>query len=245
LFHFLKKNPFLKDLIPNNHVDIHSHLLPGIDDGAKSIDDTHSLVSSLQQFGIEQFVTTPHVMKGVWENTPGGIQSKLNATIDDFKEKGNGLLMKAAAEYLLDANFVLQFQNEPLLTLKDNYVLVEMSYTNPPIQLYDIIFELQVAGYQPILAHPERYNFYHHNFGEYRKLRNSGCRFQINLLSTVGYYGVNVAKICEKLIEKGLVDFVGTDVHHENHINGFSKRLLYKNAPALSDAIGNNQLFRF
>lgn len=245
MFHFLTNKPYLRDLIPDHHVDIHSHLLPGIDDGAQTMDDTTFLVSELQQFGIEQFITTPHVMKSVWENTAEGINGKLDETIKDFTARNQAIPLRAAAEYLLDANFVTLFKSEPLLTLKDNYVLVEMSYINPPIQLYDIIFELQVAGYQPVLAHPERYNFYHHNFGEYEKLKHAGCLLQLNLLSTIGYYGIDVAKIGEKLIKKGMIDFVGTDAHHQNHINGFSKRMLYHPLPSLKDAVAHNQFFRF
>ncbi len=102
--------------------------------------------------------------------------------------------------------------NGPLLVLKDNYVLVEMSYINQPIQLYDIIFELQVAGYKPVLAHPERYAFFHHNFKNYEKLKHQGCLFQLNLLSTIGYYGTEVTKTAEKLLQIGMIDFVGSDV---------------------------------
>jgi len=245
VLHFLTKKPFLKDLIPDRHVDIHSHLLPGIDDGAQSIEDSRLLVAALQGIGIEQFITTPHVMKSVWDNTSYGIQSTLDETLLDFKNNGKAFGLKAAAEYLIDANFVKLFQNEPLRTLKDNHVLVEMSYINPPIQLYDIIFELQVAGYQPVLAHPERYKFYHHNFGEFEKLQNSGCKLQLNLLSAIGYYGVDVAKTAEKLIKKGMIEFVGTDVHHQNHIAGFDKRILFPAYPELKAAIANNQFFRF
>jgi len=245
LFHFISKKPFLKDLIPENHIDIHSHLLPGIDDGAQTIENTVSLIDDLQQIGFTQFIATPHVMKSVWENTRTGIESKLETTIHDLKVKKHPVVLKAAAEYLLDANFMTLFQTEPLLVLKDNYVLVEMSYINPPIQLYNIIFELQVAGYQPVLAHPERYSFYHFSFSEYEKLKHSGCLFQLNLLSTIGYYGAEVTKTAEKLIKKGMIDFVGSDVHHQNHINGFSKRLLFNPTPSLREAITGNQFFRF
>lgn len=245
MFHFITKKPFLKDLIPDNHVDIHSHILPGIDDGAQSIEDSIFLLDELRKMGVEQFITTPHVMKGVWENTRESITDTHSATVENLKNTPYGYPFRAAAEYLMDANFMALFQTEPLLTLKDNYVLVEMSYINPPIQLYDIIFELQVAGYQPVLAHPERYNFYHHSFAEYEKLKHAGCMFQLNLLSTIGYYGVDVAKIAEKLIAKGMIDFVGTDAHHQNHINGFTKRMLYHPLPSLKEAIAHNQFFRF
>jgi tyrosine-protein phosphatase YwqE len=146
---------------------------------------------------------------------------------------------------MIDPYFVNLFQNEPLATLKDNYILVELSYINPPIQLYDILFELQIAGYRPILAHPERYPFYNSNLNEFTKLKNAGCLFQLNLLSTVGYYGIQATKSCELLLKKGLIDFVGSDVHHAKHIESFSNKILVSNVSPLKKAIENNQFFKF
>ena len=244
MFHYLSKKPYLKDLIPDQHVDFHSHLLPGIDDGAKTIADSMSLVTALQEIGFAHFITTPHVMKNVWDNTREGILGKLEETNSTFNEKGIHIQMRAGAEYLMDGNFIELFHHEKLLTVKDNYVLVEMSYINPPIQLYDIIFDLQVVGYKPILAHPERYLFFHSNFSEYEKLKNAGCTFQLNLLSAIGYYGTNVAEIAKKLLKKGMIDFAGSDTHHQHHVGGFSKRLLFKDAVPLQEALANNQIFK-
>ena len=244
MFHLLSKKPYLKDLIPDQHVDFHSHLLPGIDDGAKTIDDSVSLVTALQEIGFAHFITTPHVMKNVWDNTREGILDKLAQTNVAFGEKGIPVKLHAGAEYLMDGNFIELFKTEKLLTIKDNYVLVEMSYINPPIQLYDIIFDLQVAGYKPILAHPERYLFFHSNFAEYEKLKNAGCTFQLNLLSVMGYYGTNVAEIANNLLKKGLIDFAGSDTHHQHHVGGFSRRLLFKDAVPLKEALANNQIFK-
>lgn len=245
MLHFFKSKPILKDLIPNDYTDIHSHLLPGIDDGSQNINDTIGLIKSLKDIGISQCITTPHIMESVWENTPDIINEKLASTIKSLEKEGFNMPLKAAAEYMMDANFMTLFKNEPLLTLKDNYILVEMSYLNAPIQLSDIIFELQVAGYKPVLAHPERYNFFHHNFKNYEKLKQQGCLFQLNLLSTIGYYGLEVAKTAEKLLQNGMIDFVGSDVHHQKHIEGFYKKVLYKNIAPLKEAISNNSLFSF
>lgn len=145
----------------------------------------------------------------------------------------------------MDDQFVKLFQSQQLLTLKDNYVLVEMSYINAPIQLYSILFDLQVAGYIPVLAHPERYLFYHKNFNEYHKLKKAGCLFQLNLLAVVGYYGENIAKIAELLLQKGMYDYVGSDVHHDNHIVAFDQKVKLKDLNPLKDIITNNQFFKF
>ncbi|SFB20972.1 Tyrosine-protein phosphatase YwqE [Flavobacterium swingsii] len=236
---FNKNKTVLKDLIPENHVDIHSHLLPGIDDGAQTIDDTLFLLDSLKNMGVSKFITTPHIFSGFWDNTKDKIQA-----LELETNSNNNTSFKAAAEYLMDDHFISLFQKGEILTLKDNYVLVEMSYLNPPIQLFDIIFDLQIAGYKPVLAHPERYAFYHNNFDLYQKLKNAGCLFQLNLLSTVGYYGKEVAHAAEKLLKKGLIDFVGSDVHHKKHIDSFDKKILIKDLHPLKEAIANNQFFK-
>ena len=237
---FFKKNKsVLKDLIPENHIDIHSHLLPGIDDGAQTISDTLFLLYSLKNMGVSSFITTPHIFSGFWDNTKDKIQA-----LELETNSNNNTQFKAAAEYLMDDHFVSLFQKNEILTLKDNYVLVEMSYLNPPIQLFDIIFDLQIAGYKPVLAHPERYGFYHNDFDQYQKLKNAGCLFQLNLLSTVGYYGTAVTQAAEKLLKKGLIDFVGSDVHHKKHIESFDKKIVIKDLQPLKEAFANNQLFK-
>lgn len=244
---FLKSKPYLKDLLAGNYVDIHSHLLPGIDDGAKTFSDTLNLIQSLKEMGVDQFITTPHIIQFVWENTHQQILANKEATILELEKHQVSLPLRSAAEYLMDDQFVKLFQAGDLLTLKDNYVLVEMSYINAPVQLYTILFDLQVAGYIPVLAHPERYLFYHNNFNEYAKLKRSGCLFQLNLLAVVGYYGEGVTKIAEQLLQKGMYDFVGSDVHHSKHVASFSQKLKIEstNIEALKEIIANNQFFKF
>lgn len=241
MFSFLKPKVSLRDIIPNDYIDIHSHLLPGIDDGAKSESETIFLVEALQEMGFSKFITTPHIYSGVWDNSKKGIK-ELELTSKPLFGETN---MKAASEYLMNDHFVTLLKNNEILTLKENYVLVEMSYINPPIQLFDIIFDIQVAGYQPILAHPERYFFYHNSFDEYLKLKKAGCSFQLNLLSTVGYYGMPVAKIANELLKKGMIDFVGSDVHHKNHIVAFSNPIIIKEIDSLKESISYNRFFNF
>lgn len=244
MFFFKKSSPVLKDLIPNDYIDIHSHLLPGIDDGAKTFEQTLKLIKALQSFGTKQFITTPHIIQHVWDNNANLINLKKNETIIELEKNQITIPFHAAAEYMINDYFVELFQSKELLTLKKNYVLVEMSYINPPIQLYSILFDLQIAGYIPVLAHPERYIFYHNNFDEYQKLKKSGCLFQLNLLSVVGYYGEGISKIAEKLLQKGLYDFVGSDTHHDKHIIAFEQKIKLKDLLPLKQAITNNQFFK-
>jgi protein-tyrosine phosphatase len=239
-----KSKPLLKDLIPTNYIDIHSHLLPGIDDGSKTLENSLMLTKTLQSFGVSQFITTPHIIHHFWENNSQIIKANEEVTKNELKKNSISIPFRAAAEYMMDDYFVKLFQTEKLLTLKDNYVLVEMSYINPPIQLYSILFDLQVAGYIPVLAHPERYVFFHSDFEEYKKLINAGCLFQLNLLSVVGYYGAGIAKTAEKLLQNGMYSFVGSDVHHNNHIAAFHQKIRIKDTTPLIEAMTNNQFFK-
>ncbi len=244
MFFFKKNSPILYDILSDTYVDFHSHLLPNIDDGATSIENTIEIILKLQQFGFKEFITTPHVMSQVWENSKIEIEQKHQITKEHIAQWDNTLSFRTAAEYMLDDNFSRLYKEERLLTLKDNYVLVEMSYLNPPLALYEIIFELQVAGYKPILAHPERYSFYQNALENYDKLKRAGCLFQLNLLSSVGYYGVGVAKTADYLLKNNLIDFVGSDVHHLNHVAGFEKRIVLKNYESLHSISQNNIFFK-
>ncbi len=241
---FNKPKTRLTDLIPDGYIDIHSHLLPGIDDGAKDKDDSNGLINTLMSYGFSQFITTPHILTGVWNNTAEGIKATEKQALDSQKENNINVPFKAAAEYLMDDTFVSLFKSEQLLTLKDNYVLVEMSYLNPPMPLFEILFELQLEGYKPILAHPERYIFYYNNIEAYKKLKKAGCLFQINLLSVTGYYGKQVLDISKMLLEEDMIDYVGSDVHHTRHAESLKNPVLLKKYTNLEKALNNNSHFK-
>lgn len=245
---FFKKNtsPILKDLISSNYVDIHSHLLPGIDDGAKDIEDSKYLLNQLKDIGFQKIITTPHIIKDVWKNTSSSIADSYKETSQLLLKANETIPFKAAAEYMMDGHFFdLIHKKEPFLTLKDNYILVEMSYMAAPMQLFDILFDLQIAGYRPVLAHPERYGFYHFSLKPYEELKEAGCLFQLNLLSTVGYYGPQVAKMAQMLLDQQMIDFVGSDAHHTRHTNSFEHKIVIKKEENLVKAIANNQFFDF
>jgi tyrosine-protein phosphatase YwqE len=242
VFLFKKSKPTLRSLIPQGYIDIHSHILPGIDDGAKNSSDSTFLLSKMKEFGFAQAVATPHIIQGIWENTFESIQK----TYDDNTTiwEASGIKVTSAAEYMMDSEFDKLFKTEKLRTLKDNYVLVEMSYINPPIQLYEILFDLRVAGYQPVLAHPERYVFYHKEIKEYKKLINAGCLLQLNLLSLTGYYGKEVAKVADSLLQNGMYSFSGSDIHHNNHIKNFDSKLVYSDPKLVSNLLEKNSFFK-
>lgn len=244
MYSFFKTKAKLKELIPKDYVDIHSHVLPGIDDGSKSIEDTDLLLSKMRALNFDQCIGTPHTLTGVWNNTTQSIENSFDLCKKELGPNHQNLLVSAASEYMMDQSFLDRIEKEPLLTLKGNYVLVEMSYQAPPMGLFEIIFELQLKGYQPVLAHPERYNFYHQEFKSYEKLINLQCLFQVNLLSVVGYYGKEIAQIAQKLLDAKMITYVGSDAHHQKHLNAFHGEVLLKKTNLLEEAIQNNQFFR-
>ena len=240
---FFNFKPKLTQLLPHDYVDIHSHILPGLDDGAKSIADSKLLLEAVLKMGFKTLITTPHTMTHVWDNSPETINDACKRIHIELPKLAKTLNIQAASEYLIDDHFITRLKEHKLLTLKDTYVLVELSYLNPPLGLYETLFELQTAGYIPVLAHPERYRFYHNNFNEYHNLKKAGCLFQLNLLSTVGYYGKSVARCANKLLKEGLIDFTGSDIHHKKHIEAFEKPLIISEIKALETAMKNNRLF--
>jgi len=205
-------------------VDMHSHLLPGIDDGLQKTEDTVSFMKELYQLGYKKFICTPHVMGGVHANSPGTILPVLSMVKDALKQNGIPVDIEAAAEYMIDHEFEQSIvKKDPLLIFAKKYILVEMSYVAASPFLNQVIFNLQLEGLQPVLAHPERYNYYHSKFSNYEKIKDRGCLFQVNILSLSGYYGKQVKAIAEKLLKAKMVEFVGTDMHHQNHLDAVKK----------------------
>lgn len=241
MFFFKKKEIPLIDFFTNNFVDIHSHLLPGIDDGAKNIDNSVELILKMYSYGIKNFITTPHVLGDVYPNSSETIKSKLEEVRTALKNKGySDIKINAAAEYMMDEQFIDRLKANDILTLKGNYILVEMSYFNAPMNLYDVLFDIQLKGYKPVLAHPERYNFFHNDLQNYHKLKKAGCLFQLNLLSLTEQYGKNVQKISNELLKQNLYDFVGSDTHHKNHLQLLKKIGTQKNLKKIKHLLDNN-----
>ncbi|NER16866.1 tyrosine-protein phosphatase [Spongiivirga citrea] len=241
---FKKKTVTLSDLIPKGYVDIHSHLLPGIDDGSKNIYQTTKLVKMLNEIGVEHFITTPHVMDDVWPNTTDRINNKLIETANLLKTfKINFSSFSAAAEYMIDDLFLKRLQKNDLLTIGEDYLLVEMSTFNPPINILEIIFEMKLAGYKPILAHPERYGYYFNKYKMYNDLKKAGCFFQVNLLSLTDYYGAQVQDTAFKLLSDNLIDFTGTDAHNERQINKLKDLIPNKEVNQIEKCLSANSIF--
>ncbi|CAM4339110.1 tyrosine-protein phosphatase [Gillisia hiemivivida] len=215
-----RKKDFLIDHL-EGIIDIHNHILPGIDDGAQNVEESIGLLEKFRDLGITKFIATPHIMNDYYPNTPETINSALTLLKKEISENKSlkNTEIRFAAEYMMDQNFLELMKTEKLLTLKDNMVLVEMSYFQAPINLNEILFKLQTNGYKPVLAHPERYAFYHtKDLSKYEELKNRGCLFQLNTLSLTPHYGSNMQKIAYKLLENGMIDFIGSDTHRLQHL---------------------------
>ncbi|PWU00023.1 MAG: histidinol phosphatase [Bacteroidetes bacterium] len=225
--------------------DMHSHLIPGIDDGSPDMETSIELIQGLSQLGYKRLVTTPHVISGMYNNTREIILQGCEDVKNELTRRNIKMEFRAAAEYLLDDHFdFLLEKQEPLLTIKDNLVLVEFSFVSPPIDFKEKLFSIQINGYRPILAHPERYGYFYNRPTIYEELKNAGCLFQVNLLSLSGYYGKQAANIADQLIKKQLVDLFGTDMHHVRHLHQLQDPLVSSRArkAAATSTILNSEI---
>ncbi|MCY4778519.1 protein tyrosine phosphatase [Sphingobacterium sp. UT-1RO-CII-1] len=205
--------------------DMHSHLLPGIDDGAKTIQDSLLLIKGLKDLGIHKCITTPHVIFGVYDNSKEEIMETTEKLRKELLASNIEFDLKCSAEYMIDDGLLQVLDKKALCLMPNNYVLIEMSYLAESNMLMEVIYSLQSEGYYPVLAHPERYNYYHGNFEMYKAIKEAGCLLQLNILAISGYYGERVKDTAHKLIKERMYDFVGTDMHHERHLNAIKKLL--------------------
>ena len=223
IFNLFKAKPTLKELIPKGFVDIHSHILPGIDDGAKNIEESIKLISEMKKMGFSKIIATPHIYPGLYNNTG----EKIKKCFKEIKDVDSSV--SYAAEYLIGKYMVEHIEKKSILTLKDNYVLVEINFHAEPLDLYDVIFKLKTNGFKPILAHPERYLYYLNDFNKFYKLKKFGCLFQLNFLSITGFYGKKVLELSNKLLDKNLIDFTASDIHNHENIKNIESKILIKN----------------
>ena len=201
--------------------DIHSHFIPGIDDGAPDLETSISLIKKMQELGYKKVITSPHVMSDFYKNTPEIILGGLADVRAELKRQNINMEIAAAAEYYIDFDFEQKIGKEKFLTFGDNYILVELSFMQAPNNLFDIIFKLQLEGYKVVLAHPERYEYYVKK--DYEELAARGVLLQINLLSLIGYYSPKIQQKTKELITENQVRFVGTDCHNMNHAALYEK----------------------
>ena len=212
-------------------VDIHSHLIPNIDDGAKDIENSIELIKELQKMGYKKLITTPHV-SDMFPNSTEEILKGYRYLKDELNKREIEIELEVAAEYYVDKNFENLLEKDNILSFgEEKYLLFELSYFTPPHDLNNLIYEIKLKGYTPVLAHPERYIYLHDDFNRYIDIKEMGLLFQINLVSMVGYYNGGIKTVAKQLIQNGMVDFIGSDTHHMTHIKALKKsfnQALYK-----------------
>jgi tyrosine-protein phosphatase YwqE len=222
-------NIFGKKLPPINvsdiKVDMHSHLIPGIDDGAKTMEQSIEMLKKFADLGYEKVVTTPHIMSDFYRNTPEIILSGLEKVRLELKNQKIDLEFFAAAEYYLDYEFIEKVKEKSVLSFSGNHVLFELSFSAEQPNVDEAIFELISNDYQPILAHVERYSFYQNRIDRIKEIREKGALLQMNINSLSGHYGPDVKKLAEKLIELELIDVISSDCHRIDHLDTLEKTL--------------------
>lgn len=203
--------------------DMHSHILPGIDDGSPNLETSILLVKGLVDLGIKKSIATPHIIGDLFPNNSETINAARDLLKTELKRLEIDFELHAGAEYMLDSYFMELLQkNTKLLTVKDNLVLTEFSYSCMPEHVEEMSFAIITGGYTPILAHPERYAYVHNNYKHYHRWADLGFQLQVNLLSLTGYYGKEVAKAAVYILKNNLAVYTGTDLHHERHLAALS-----------------------
>ena len=203
--------------------DMHSHVLPGIDDGAPTVEDSIFLIKKMMDLGIKKIIATPHVMIDYYRNDAESIGSALTLLKAELKNRSIDIDISAAAEHYFDETFEKRIEERKAFTMGDNYVLFELSFITQPPNVIPIIQKMKDAGYKPILAHPERYGYM--SIDQMKNLRTWGCNLQLNTISLSGYYGKQAKKTAEEMVDNQMVDFISSDMHHPRHAAAFESTL--------------------
>lgn len=218
-------------------VDMHSHLIPGIDDGAKTIDDSIAMLRQFEALGYKKVITTPHIVTGGYDNTPDIISKGRDKVREAIAANGINLQFDAAAEYYADESMLPKIEKRDILTIGNNYVLIEFSFLSKTSVLSEVMYKLQAAGYKIILAHPERYPYMYDNYlEEYRSMCDKNIFLQLNILSLQGKYGAGAKTFAEKMIDANLISFLATDLHNIRQMEMVKEGLNIKHLNKLIDS---------
>ncbi len=239
MFSFFSKKTTL------SKVDIHSHLIPSIDDGSKDMESSIELIRELQSLGYKKLIITPH-SSDMFANSSSTILEGYNRLKDELNSQGILMEIEVACEYYVDERFEKLLLDRDILTFgQPKYLLFELSYFTIPRDIKETIYEIKLNGYTPVLAHPERYLYWHDDFEQYKYLKSEGVLFQVNINSISGYYNKGVQRTVERLIKNRMVDFMGTDTHHLTHIENLKKSFgnsLYKKAFRINTILNDTLL---
>ncbi len=226
-------------------VDMHSHLIPGIDDGAQSMEESMQLIRQLKEAGFRKLITTPHINEDFFPNTPERILQQFSLLKERLATERIDIVLEVAAEYMIDDSFMsLLLHPKPLLSVADQYVLIEMGFIQEHPLLEQAVFQLLSRGYIPVLAHPERYLYYHDvALNRLKELKEKGCLLQLNIIALSGYYGAEAQSLAQRLLSEKMYDFGGSDVHHERHVQALLHPVKYiSRLKDLSESLLNKTL---
>lgn len=227
MFSIFKKNKKINvDFAAFLSQDMHSHILPGIDDGSPDTDTSITLIRGMMSAGIKNFIGTPHIMADIHRNTRASITDAYHKLQQALTDHNMDVNVKFAAEYMIDEGFSDHLKQGDLLTIFDNRILIETPFYHEPLDIEEVLFNIETAGYKAILAHPERYHFIDEKLKVLDKYLDRDIALQLNILSLSGYYGSREKEIANKLLDAGLYRFVGSDLHHNRHLNRIKTMIL-------------------
>ena len=208
--------------------DIHSHIIFDVDDGSKSIEESLELLKMLSSVGFNNVIMTPHYIEDTeyCSYNPEKLE-KLNILRDEVKKHNIGINLYLGNEIFINDHIVEGIQEGKIYTLNNTkYLLFELPFHNQILGLADFVYEMKIAGYVPILAHPERYSYFQNNYDLVDELKEEGLLFQCNYASILGYYGKESEKLLKYMLKNEYVDYLGTDIHHTSKayvIDNFKK----------------------
>ncbi len=236
MFFFKRRHNLLKSGILQGKTDIHSHILPGVDDGSPDVETSLQLLDFMAELGYTTVWLTPHVMYDL-HNTAAKLQQRFEELLPAYQ---GSIQLHLASEYMMDQGFNERLTTDPLRLGKE-HLLVETSYMNPPAGLAEILISVWNAGFHPLIPHPERYMYM--ELEDYQELKSNGYEFQLNLLSLSGYYGSRPKLVSEDLLNREMYDYVGSDLHHLHHYRGMLEhmRLTKKQLEAIEGLLDNNE----
>lgn len=229
--------------------DIHCHVIPGVDDGSPNVATSLELVERMRSLGLERIYASPHVVEERFENLSPELDAALGELNHALAEKAaeeetTPFIVGRSAEYRIDDFFKELLRRGEVATLPDRHILIENSFIQEPMGMDQFVFDLRADGFKPIWAHPERYGYLYDRRARYDELHNRGLMFQLNILSLAGYYGQREKKTAEFLLEKGYVDFIGTDIHNHRHIDALEEFMGTRTYRHLAETLtpGNDSL---
>lgn len=222
------------------NTDVHSHILPGVDHGSQSVEQSLEMLRAEMDMGINRVILTSHVTAITFENTRETLMDAYQKLLQAVSDEGLDIELHLSAEYRMDEYFDKEYKADHLIPMPGNHILLENSFQQELLNLDELLFDMQVKGYRTILAHPERYNYYSRRRKRYEQLHNAGARFQVNILSFIGYFGEEARDSALWFAENGMIDYLGSDMHNVKHAHIIMDYLNSKEWRKLSQEIAPN-----